>query len=230
MDRQKHKILSTIQKSTFPFLHSLKDNNNREWFVQNKNLYTTAHKNAIAFADALLTEMKKVDYIDTVSGKKALFRIYRDMRFTKDKTPYKTNFSGGLRRATRSLRGGYYFHLEPGNSYVGGGFYGPNSDDLKLIRDAIAHDAQPLRAILNDADFKKTFGELLGDQLKTSPRGFSIDHPDIDLIRYKQFYVRHSFEDQKVFEEDFIFEVVKTYLALRPYFNYMSEILTADQK
>ena len=222
--------MSTIHKSTFNFLSSLKDNNNREWFEEHKDEYKKAHKNAIAFANALVTEMKKVDYIDTVSGKKTLFRIYRDMRFTKDKTPYKTSFSGSLRRATSTLRGGYYFHLEPGNSYVGGGFYGPNSDDLLRIRESIAHDAQPLRSILNDADFKETFGKLQGDQLKTSPRGFSIDHPDIDLLRYKQFYVKHAFSDEKVLDEDFIFEVVKTFLALRPYFNYMSEILTKDQK
>ena len=222
--------MSTIQKSTFHFLSSLKQNNNREWFEEHKDRYKKAHKNAIAFADALITEMNKVDYIDTVSGKKALFRIYRDMRFTKDKTPYKTIFSGGLRRATRTLRGGYYFHLEPGGSYVAGGFFGPNSNDLTRIRESIASDAQPLRTILDDADFKKTFEKLQGDQLKTSPRGFSIDHPDIDLLRYKQFYVKHSFTDEEVLDEDFIFEVVKTYLALRPYFNYMSEILSAGKK
>lgn len=220
--------MSTIHKSTFSFLRSLKSNNNREWFEENKELYTAAHENAIAFADALITEMNKVDNIDTVSGKKALFRIYRDLRFSNDKTPYKTHFSGSLRRATRILRGGYYFHLEPGNSYVAGGFFGPSSDDLQLIRETIAQNAKPLRAILDDSDFKKTFGTLQGDAVKTSPRGFSIDHPDIDLIRHKQFYVKHSFSDKQVLHDDFRFEVVKTYLTLRPYFNYMSEILTVD--
>jgi uncharacterized protein (TIGR02453 family) len=220
--------MSNGHKSIFNFLSSLKANNNREWFEENKDRYKEAHQNAIVFADALITEMNKVDYIDTVSGKKALFRIYRDMRFTKDKTPYKTCFSGHLRRATRTLRGGYYFHLEPGNSYVGGGFFGPNSDDLLRIREVIAQNARPLRAILNDAEFREIFGKLQGDKVKTSPRGFSIDHPDIDLIRYKQFYVKHTFTDKEVLDEDFVFEVVKTYLTLRPYFNYMSEILTVD--
>ena len=223
--------MNSIQKSTFKFLSDLKKNNNREWFEKNKeSRYKPAHKNMYQFMDSLIAEMKKVDNIETMSGKKALFRIYRDVRFSKDKLPYKPFFGGRIKRATSWLRGGHYIHIEPGNCFIAGGFFNPNSDDLKLIRDEIAHDAKPLREILEDPDFKKTWGVFEGDAVKTSPRGYDGDHPDIDLIRFKQFHLSHHFSDEEVLSEDFIFEVVKSFLVIRPYFNYMSEVLTRDLK
>ncbi|MBL7898169.1 MAG: DUF2461 domain-containing protein, partial [Crocinitomicaceae bacterium] len=116
----------TIDKSVFDFLKKLKKNNDRDWFNAHKEDYLKQHEIMIQFADNLLVEMQKHDHIETASGKKSLHRIYRDIRFSSDKTPYNTNFSGGFKRATAALRGGYYFHLEPGNSFVGGGFWGPN--------------------------------------------------------------------------------------------------------
>jgi len=223
--------MNLIQKSTFKFLSDLKKNNNREWFEKNKeNRYKPAHENMFQFMDSLIAEMKKVDNIETMSGKKALFRIYRDVRFSKDKLPYKPFFGGRIKRATSWLRGGHYIHIEPGNCFIAGGFFNPNSDDLKLIRDEIAHDAKPLREILEDPDFKKTWGVFEGDAVKNSPRGYDGDHPGIDLIRFKQFHLSHHFTDEEVLSEDFIFEVVKSFLVIRPYFNYMSEVLTRDLK
>lgn len=223
--------MSTIQQSTFDFLNQLKVNNNREWFDKNKeSRYKPAHENMIEFMDALITEMKKVDNIETISGKKALFRIYRDVRFSKDKSPYKPFFGARMSRATKWLRGGHYIHIEPGNSFIAGGFFNPNSADLKLIREDIAHDAEPLREILGDTDFRKVWGTFEGDAVKTAPRGFNKDDPNIDLIRFKQFHLSHHFEDKEVLKEDFIFEIVKSFLVIRPYFNYMSEVLTRHLK
>lgn len=223
--------MSGIQASTFKFLADLKKNNNRKWFDKNKETrYKPAHEDMIEFVEDVISEMKKVDNIESMSGKKSLFRIYRDVRFSKDKSPYKPFFGARMRRATSWLRGGYYIHIEPGNCFIAGGFFSPNSDDLKLIRNEIAHDSKPLREILADPDFKETWGTFEGEAVKTSPRGFDADHPDIDLIRFKQFHLSHHFSDKEVLIEDFIFEVVKSFLVIRPFFNYMSEVLTRDLK
>lgn len=215
-----------LQASTFEFLNDLKKNNNRDWFNEHKPRYQQAHQNVADFMDALITEMKKVDNIENESGKKSMFRIYRDVRFSKDKSPYKTALSGSLKRATKWLRGGYYVHFEPGNVFLGVGFWNPNPADLKIIRDELAHDAAPLRDILNNSDFNSTWGELRGDQVKTAPEGFSKDHPNIDLIRFKAFTFMKPFSDKEAQSEDFLFEVVRAFLAIRPFLDYMSEVLT----
>jgi uncharacterized protein (TIGR02453 family) len=215
-----------LKASTFDFLSDLKKNNNRDWFTEHKARYQDAHQNVIAFMDALITEMKKVDNIENESGKKSMFRIYRDVRFSKDKSPYKTALSGSLKRATQWLRGGYYIHIEPDNVFLGVGFWNPNSSDLKLIRDEIAHDAQPLRNILNDPAFSKTWGALKGDQVKTAPKGFAKDHPAIDLLRFKAFTFMKPFADIEAQSDDFLYEVVRAFLEVRPFLDYMSEVLT----
>ena len=220
--------MSIISKETFEFLTDLKSNNNREWFTEYKPRYQQAHENVIAFTEALMGEMRKVDHIENESAKKTLFRIYRDVRFSKDKSPYKTHFAGSLKRATKWLRGGYYFHIEPGNNTIAaGGFFSPSAGDMKIIRDDIAHNDAPLRSILEEPQFVETFGGFQGEVLKTAPKGYPKDHKAIDLLRHKQFYVRHVFSDEEVLSEDFAFSLVKTFLILRPYFDHMSEILTA---
>lgn len=218
--------MNSIQPTTFQFLTELSANNNRDWFTEHKKVYQAAHANIAAFMDDLIIEMKKVDNIENESGKKSLFRIYRDVRFSKNKSPYKTHLAGSLKRSTRWLRGGYYTHFAPGNTFIGCGFWQPNKDDLKLIRDEIAHDAKPFRAILEDAEFQKVFGKLKGDSVKTAPRGYDKDHPNIDLLRFKSFYFEHSFTDKEVLDPNFVYEVTRTFLAVRPFFDYMSEVLT----
>ncbi len=221
--------MSSLDKSVFGFLKKLQKNNNREWFNENKSTYIAAHEKAIGFADELLAQMKKHDDIETISGKKSLFRIYRDVRFSKDKSPYKNHFSGQLKRAGKMLRGGYYFHLEPGNVLIACGFFQPNKDDLLRIRQEIAADAQPLRDIIEDSKFKKAFNGLEGEQLKTAPKGFDKEHPDIDLLRYKSFYVMSKFTDEEALNRDFAKKVSDKFQIMRPYLNYFSEVLTTDE-
>ncbi len=127
-----------------------------------------------------------------------VFRVYRDVRFSKDKTPYKNRFGGYFRRATAIRRGGYVLNIEPGNSYVGGGFYAPNKDDLLRIRKEFEADDEDIRDLLSSNTFKKNFGELRGSELKTAPRDFDKEHQAIDLIRKKQFYVVRNFTDKEV--------------------------------
>ena len=213
-----------IDKSIFKFLKDLDKNNNRPWFNEHKERYLAAQQTMKAFTESLLNEMSHHDEIGGIR----LHRIYRDVRFSKDKTPYKARFSGGMKRATKWLRGGYYFHIQPGNSLVAGGFWGPNSPDLKRIRQEIAVDDKGLRKVINAKKFKNYFGQLEGQQVKTAPKGYSKDHPAIDLLRYKQFIVIHHFTDEEVQQKNFVKELVKGYKNMRPFFNYMSDVLTTD--
>lgn len=219
---------SFFTKANFQFLIDLKNNNDRDWFAANKKRYEKELQNMVNFADVLLAKMKEHDNIETPTGKKSLHRIYRDTRFSKDKTPYKTNFSGSFTRATKLLRGGYYFHIEPGNVFVGGGFWGPEPADLKRIRIDIAADDTELRSIITSKNFKKYFGELKGEQLKTAPKGFDKEHPAVDLLRYKQFLLGHNFSEADAISPNFATKVNEVFMAMRPFFNYMSEVLTTD--
>lgn len=220
--------ITAIPKSTLSFLQDLKVNNNRPWFNEHKERYQQEHAYMVEFAENLIDRMGQHDLLEPMTGKKSLFRIYRDTRFSKNKTPYKTHFSGTLTRATKLRRGGYYYHIEPGGSFLAGGFWKPNSEDLQRIREELAADAQPLRKIIAAPLFQKTFGELQGDTVKTAPKGYSKDHPNIDLIRHKQLIVTRYFTDKEVMAPNFLDQVVETYTAMRPFFDYMSEVLTTD--
>lgn len=217
-----------IHQSGFEFLNLLKQNNNRDWFNEHKPVFQQELQLVEEFAEALLEKISKHDLIETPSGKKSLYRIYRDTRFSHNKIPYKTHWSGSFKRSTKQRRGGYYFHIEEGNSFIAGGFFGPEAADLKLIRDDIAFDAAPLRKILKSKSFVAMFGKLEGEQLKSAPKGFAIDHEAIDLLRYKQFLLIRKFSDEEVLSSSFLDEADKTFIAMRPFLNYMSEVLSMD--
>ncbi len=220
--------MTRIHPDSLNFLSKLKEHNNREWFNAHKTEYQQALQHITSFADNLLAQLNTHDLIETASGKDSLQRIYRDTRFSNDKTPYKASWSGGFRRATKQRRGGYYFHIEPGNSFVGGGFWGPVPEDLKRIREDIAFDAAPLRKVLKSKSFTSMFGTLQGEQVKTAPKGFPAGHEAIDLLRYKQFLVMRRFPDKAVLKDDFLKEADLTFQAMRPFFDYMSEVLSTD--
>ena len=213
-----------IPGSVFAFLKDIKANNDRDWFTENKARYQEQHGIFKSFYENLVAEMNEQDEIESHK----VYRIYRDIRFSKDKTPYKVNFSGSMSRATKWKRGGYYFHIEPGNSFAAGGFWGPNSADLKRIRAEIAVDDQPLRKILADKTFVKTFGSLEGDQVKSAPKGYKKDHPAIDLLRYKQYLLMHRFTDKQIMDKGFVKKLTGVFKEMLPFFDYMSEVLTTD--
>lgn len=218
----------TIPKSSLEFLSLLKENNNKPWFDTHKPEYLKELNHIETFAGALLQELSKSDLIETASGKKSVYRIYRDIRFSKDKTPFKTFWGGSFTRATNERRGGYYFHIEKGNTFVGGGFWGPNAADLKRIRSEFGHDSESFRTILNSKSFVSTFGTLQGEQLKTAPKGFDTTHEAIDLLRYKQFLVLRHFTDEEVLSTQFLEQALETFKNMRPFLDYMSEVLTTD--
>lgn len=217
-----------IPESSFTFLNKLKKNNNRDWFNEHKDQFIEEQSHIEKFADALLIELNSHDVIETPTGKKCLHRIYRDIRFSKEKTPYKTNWSGSFKRAGKQRRGGCYFHLEAGNSFIAGGFWSPNPEDLKRIRDDFAFDDKPIRKILKSKSFVSSFGNLQGEQLKTTPKGFDAENSAIDLLRYKQFLIIRKFTDKEVLDKNFLKEANQTFKNMRPFFDYMSEVLTTD--
>jgi len=221
-------MAAIIKKDSLDFLTDLSKNNNREWFNTCKDRYLTARDNIIDFADALLVEMNKHDQIETPSGKRSVFRIYRDVRFAKDKTPYNNHWSGVFKRATKKLRGGYYFRIESGNSGLVGGFWGPDTDDMKRIRQDIDANPDTWRELLGNKTLVETFGTLYGEQLGSAPRGYAKDHPAIDLLRYKQFMLRHLFTDEEVLSPDFVYKVNDVFKKMRPFLDFMSEVLTTD--
>ena len=223
-----YKEEARIPQSGFGFLNKLKKNNNREWFNGHKEEYLQELRLVEIFADALLARLNAHDLIETPSGKKSLYRIYKDTRFSTDKTPYKTKWSGHFRRATQYRRGGYHFNIEQGNSFIAGGFWGPDPQDLKRIRDDISFDAAPLRKIIKSKSFTSLFGVIKGEQLKTAPKGFDTDHEAIDLLRYKQFLLIRPFPDKEVLSPQFLKEASLTFQAMRPFFDYMSEVLVTD--
>lgn len=210
-----------ISKAELDFLSELEKNNNRDWFTENKKRFENHQKVIKTFFQEINEEFGKQDSIE----KMQIHRIYRDIRFSKNKTPYKINFSVSFDRTKPHLRGGYYLHIQPGGSFVGGGFWEPNAEDLNRIRKEFEMDDEEIRAIIADANFKKFFGELKGEELKTAPKGFDKTHPAIDLIRKKQYLISRSFTDKEVTSPNFKTEVLATFKAMRPFFDYMSDVL-----
>ncbi|MEO7215496.1 DUF2461 domain-containing protein [Mucilaginibacter sp.] len=220
---------ATIPSTAFDFLEKLRRYNDRNWFTANKTHYQQQATYITAFADSLLKALNKHDVIETPSGAKSLYRIYRDVRFSKDKTPFSTYWGGRFKRAGKQRRGGYYYHLEPGDkSFVLCGFWGPSTPDLKLIREDIAFDPSPFRKIVNHRKFVSNFGQLQGEQLKTSPKGYDPTHAAIDLLRYKQFLVMRRFTDKEVLSGNFLQLADQAFQGMRPFLDYMSELLSVD--
>jgi uncharacterized protein (TIGR02453 family) len=212
-----------IEPEVFSFFKLLAQNNNRPWFHENKKSYANVRQNIVDFSNDMESRLNLTDSIEL--GK--LFRINRDVRFSKDKSPYKSNISGYFKRLGEERRGSYYFSFQPGNTFIGGGFYGPNKEDTFRIRKEFEMD-DTINAIIEASDFKKYFGELIGEGVATAPRGFDKYHPNIHWIRKKQWYVLRKFTDEQVLDASFVDEVHKTYLAVRPFFDYMSEVLTTN--
>ncbi|MFK7750581.1 MAG: DUF2461 domain-containing protein [Kordia sp.] len=215
----------TIPRETFSFLNRLQKNNNREWFTENKKEFKEIEREVKQFFNQLGEYLNKYDQIDKVK----VFRIYRDVRFSKNKIPYKTHFGGSFHRVKPRLRGGYYLHLEPNdNSFIATGFWDPNKDDLLRIRKEFEMDATEIREIITKKSFKNVWGEIEGDEVKTAPKGFSRDHESIDLIKKKQFIFTKKFTDKEVTAAGFMEQASNDFKVIRPFFNYMSEVLTTD--
>ncbi|MBT8375678.1 MAG: DUF2461 domain-containing protein [Bacteroidia bacterium] len=215
----------SIPTTTLTFLKNLAKNNDRDWFEKHKPEFKKIEKEVKAAYNHLGELLNEHDKIDKVK----VFRIYRDVRFSKDKTPYKTHFGGSFHRVKPELRGGYYLHIAPNDqSFIATGFWEPSKDDLYRIRKEFEMNDKAIRRILADKNFKSTWGNFVGDELKTAPKGFDKEHPAIDLIRKKQFIFTKSYTDKEILADDFLNNVNNAFKDVRPYFNYMSDVLTTD--
>ena len=214
-----------ITKSALDFLIELKKNNNRDWFNANKSWYEEARAEFERFIGTLIVEIAGFDPpIAMLDPKKNIFRIYRDTRFSKDKSPYKTNFGSHLvANAVKAHdRAGYYIHLEPGNSFLAGGAYNPPGPWLKGIRETITDKGGEFLKILGNADFKEYFGKLEGEKLKSSPRDFPADHPHIELLKHKSFLAVHNLADADILSNDFVKHATKVFEALKPFDEFLN--------
>ena len=191
-----------IKQHTLDFLKLLAANNNREWFMDNKPVYDAARENVIELAAALVKLLHEVDpaVSPDLDAKKCVMRIYRDIRFSKDKTPYKTNF--GISFPTTGVKAGgaeYYVQIQPGNSFVAGGYWMPEAPTLKAIRQEIDYNGNDLKAIVDDTEFVKLFGNFREqDKLKTLPRDYAADNVHIELLKLKSFVAWHQFTDAEI--------------------------------
>ncbi|MDG1015205.1 MAG: DUF2461 domain-containing protein [Flavobacteriaceae bacterium] len=214
-----------LSKDVFSFLKKLQSNNNREWFNEHKATFKTIEVGVKQFYNQLFEQLNHVDSIDSFK----VFRIYRDVRFSKNKLPYKTHFGGSFHRTKPELRGGYYLHIAPNNkSFIATGFWDPNKEDLFRIRKEFEMDASELRGLMNQPTFKSVWGAMQGDELKSAPRGFDKLDPNIDLIRKKQFIFTKTYLDKEVLSDGFDKEVIENFKVIRPYFDYMSSVLTTN--
>ncbi|WP_295982774.1 DUF2461 domain-containing protein [uncultured Algibacter sp.] len=214
-----------ISKDVFSFLKKLQKNNNRDWFHDHKASFKEIELDVKQFYSQLSEQLNQFDSIDTFK----VFRIYRDVRFSKNKLPYKTHFGGSFHRTKPELRGGYYLHLAPENeSFIATGFWDPSKEDLLRIRKEFEMDSEDIRALMDTPAFKAVWGTVQGDELKSAPRGFDKQDPNIDLIRKKQFIFVRKYSDKAVLSKDFEHQIVESFKVIRPYFDYMSSVLTTN--
>ena len=225
--------MSQIKSNTFKFLKDLKKNNNREWFNENKSRYEEARANFEEVISELVNHIAKFDPpIGNVNPRKAIFRIYRDTRFAKDKTPYKLNLGAHLSPHGAQLhdRAGYYIHIEPGKSFLAGGSYLPPSDWLSAIRYEINRNSKEFKKIINSKSFKSYFGEIEGEKLKTAPKDYPKDHPEIELLKFKSFLAMHYLKDKETLSPNFIKHAVKVFKALYPFDKFLNNAAESKQK
>lgn len=214
-----------LSHKIFEFFKELKNNNNRAWFLENKSSFNSNQEHIKILGEMVKDRLNNFDIID----KFKLFRIYRDVRFSKNKTPYKTHFGLTWHRMKPKLRGGYYLHIENKKSFLASGFWAPIPQDLKRIRDEISFDSNELKSILNDKEFQSVWGKIKGDEVKTAPRGFDINHPDIDLIKKKQYILTTNLTNNDICSENFIERIEEYLFKVKPFLDYMSEVLTTDE-
>lgn len=219
--------METIKKTTLTFLSDLKKNNNKDWFRKNQASYTEAKKNFETMAQEII--VKIIDFDPIMKGlevKSCVFRINRDIRFSNDKSPYKSNFGafivrGGKKNGDKFA--GYYIHIEPGKSFIAGGAYMPPAPWLAAIREKIDRESEQFIKIISHKDFIKYFGLIDGEKLKTPPRGYTSDNPNIDLLKFKSYLVVNEVTDKFVLSTDYFEYVIKVLKAMKPLNDFLNE-------
>ncbi len=206
------------------FLKKLQENNSREWFDFHRDLYFQAKADFEKFTAEIIQGISGFDpEISGLQPKECIFRIYRDIRFSKDKTPYKNNFGASINKGGRKgFYAGYYIHIQPGATFAGGGIYIPPGDVLKKLRSEICYNTEEFKRIIFADEFKDHYGELMDMKLKNPPRGFDRDFPDVDLLKYKSYAVGHRYSDNEVLSFEFKEMVLKSFMLLLPLVKFLN--------
>ncbi|MCO6496611.1 MAG: DUF2461 domain-containing protein [Chitinophagaceae bacterium] len=218
-----------LQPSTVRFLSQLKRNNNKPWFDAHREQYLAAKEDFDNLVQEIINEYGKVDpEIGALQVKDCVFRIYRDIRFSKDKTPYKTHFAAGFNRGGKRVHfPGFYFHVQPGGlTYCGGGIWHPDNEELKKVRQEIDYNLEEFEAILNEKKFKKLFGPLEeDDKLTRAPKGYEEDNPAIEYLKLKSFITGVAFDDEALTHKGLVTKVVNTFKTMKPFIDFLSRAL-----
>ena len=221
--------MTMIKQETFDFISDLIVHNDRGWFQENKHRYENAKKNIDEFADQIILGLSKVDTSipKEITAKQCVMRIYRDVRFSKDKSPYKNNFGIGISSKGKGNDGaGYYIHIQPGASFVAGGYWMPEPEHLKAIRQEIDYNTDDFLKIIENPEFKSYFEKLDDEQkLKTTPKGYDADHPYIELLKLKSFTVTHPFTDNQLMKRDAIDEVLNALKLIYPFNQFLTQAI-----
>lgn len=222
-----------LSKDTLQFLDDLKANNNRDWFLENKKRYEAVKKDYQQLVGDLLDAMKPLDpSLEMLEIKNCTFRINRDIRFSKDKTPYKSHLGVWLSSGAKGMnRSGYYIHIDKGGSFIAGGLYCPEAEDLKKMRKEIAYFHEDLEAILNEKNFKREFKDFdrnEKDTLKNPPRGYEKEHPAIEFLKLKSFECSQRIDISEVTKKDFVATMSKKLIALKPLNDFINRALTSE--
>ncbi|MDH5368016.1 MAG: DUF2461 domain-containing protein [Cyclobacteriaceae bacterium] len=207
------------------FLKKIKENNNREWMEANKKVYHEARDEFIIITKHLIEGISQFDEgLQGLDAKKSIFRLNRDIRFSKNKDPYKTNFGAFMMEGGKKTgNAGYYLHLQPENeSFIAGGVYMPESGKLAKIRQEVDYNGSELKKITEQKDFKNLFGEIQGDKLKRAPKGYPLDHPNLELLKLKSFLVLHKVDDNTVLKKDFVNYIINVFKAMSPFNEYLN--------
>lgn len=211
-------------KKILQFLEELSRNNNKEWFNDNRTRYEESRDKMLFMTEVLINEIRKFDpEIPVLNPKDCMFRIFRDVRFSPDKRPYKTNLGSFISKGGRKGdRPGYYFHIEPDSSFIGGGVYMPQAEPLKAIRSYITENPEEFISITEDKSFKKIYPELYDHKLKTAPKGFPKDHEHIDLLRYKSYVFSTPLTNERLLSDSLVNYIIQSFSELYKFNNFLN--------
>ena len=218
----------TITPETLDFFKQIAENNNKVWFENNRPTYETVKANYLEFMGDLIPKIKQIDQIVDKDLKKYASRIYRDIRFSKNKSPYKNNISSLIERALDFKKCPFYIHIQPNSSFMGAGVYQPDSALLKRVRQEIDYNSSELYKIIGKPSFKETFGKITGDSLVRPPKGYEEDNPNIELLKLKFYIVRKDFSDEEVMSPDFADNLAAIYREALPFLEFMDNTIEGE--
>lgn len=214
-------------KEVLSFLADLKENNHKDWMDANKPRYKASREAFLSLVTEVIDGISLFDpTIVGTEAKNCIFRLNRDIRFSKDKSPYKTNFGASISAGgKKSPDAGYYVHIMPGNNFIGGGMYMPEAATLKKVRQEIDYNTDDFLKIIEDKNFLKVFGSIQGDALKTAPKGYPKDHPHIDLLKRKSFFFLHEISDAEIKQAGLTNTIAQKFELLFPFIQFMNASL-----